>query len=321
MRLEAAGILVVLVLSSVVATADAEKKEEDASQDSGGRLARFLSEIDLQGRFSFSSSAGREPTFALTARFRRPYLFSALGDRNQISFGPLVALRANSSDQDDENSVIVSAPVVITRSRGPLRVPLVGPEESPKEPLVSAFVLNAGPRLEVDKSFGRGNLIADGELGFGLVVFGGKNQDLNAWPYVGLETGARLAGRDDTSGAEHVRSDPAESIAVPTLEDTIARLKAGVDARYRLSFEGDRLHEIVFDLEFVYRQLYAMEPRGRWVTSREEGRRLYVNAAIRFAFTENWEFVVSYARGELPPLFVEVSKVEAGFGIRLGDRF
>ena len=40
-----------------------------------------------------------------------------------------------------------------------------------------------------------------------------------------------------------------------------------------------------------------------------KGPRRYLNAAVRFAFTENWEFVLSYARGELPPLFVEVDKV------------
>lgn len=326
MRPEAAGALVVLVLSCVVPAAGAGQEEEGASADRGGRVARFFAGIDLQGRFGFSSSAGREPTFALTTRFRRPYLFSALGDRNQISFGPMVSLRANSADQDDENSVIVSAPIVITRSRGPLRVPLAGPEESPEEPLVNAFVLNTGPRLEADKSFRRGNLVADGELGFGLVVFGGENRDLDAWPYVGLETGAVLARRDP-AGSVPTSSEPPMKAA-----ESIARVKVGVDARYRFGFEGDGLHEIVFDAEFVYRQLYANEPFGKWepregmrepelVSCRRKGRRLYLNAAVRFAFTENWEFVLSYARGELPPLFVEVAKVEAGFGIRLGDRF
>ena len=34
---------------------------------------------------------------------------------------------------------------------------------------------------------------------------------------------------------------------------------------------------------------------------------------MRFPFTENWSFVISYTRGELPPRFVAVDKVEAGF--------
>ena len=320
---------------------DASGRGEEPSAGGGGGVARFFAEMDVQGRFGFSSSAGREPTFGFTTRFRRPYLFSALGDRNQVAFGPMVSVRANSADQDDENSVLLAAPLTITRSRGARRVPLAGLEESPEAPLVNAFVVTAGPELEVNKGFSRGNFAPDAELGFGLPTFGGENQAVEAWPYVGVEVGMGLGGGEANTSGGSSGMDAAESVA---------RVKAGVDARYRLSFAGDRLHEIVFDLEFVYRRLYAVEPLGTWIATerrlagengppaggRDEeaivivrtlqrsvgkGPRRYLNAAVRFAFTENWELVVSYARGALPPLFVEVDKVEAGFGIRLGDRF
>ena len=200
----------------------ASARRQNASQARGGGLRGFFAGLDLQGRFGFSSSAGRDPTFALTTRFRRPYLFSAAGERNQIAFGPEATLRANSSDQDDENSIVVSVPLTITHSRGPIVVPLTGPEVSPNEPLVNAFVLNVGPRLEVDKGFGSGNFVPDGEFGLGLAIFGGESQALDAWPYVGVEAGMGLIGGQDTSGVGSVSFDAPESIV---------RVKAGVDAR------------------------------------------------------------------------------------------
>ena len=291
----------------------ASGRRQEPREGRGNWLGRFLAGLDLQGRFGFSSSAGRDATFALTTRFRRRYLFAATGERNQISFGPEVALRANSSDQDDENSIDVSAPLTITHTRGPTAVDLVGPEVSPQAPLVNAFVLNVGPALEIDKGFGRANFVPDGELGVGLTTFGGGNQDLEVWPYVGLEAGMGLTGGEDGGGVVgNVGVDAAESIA---------RAKTGVDARYRLRLGGGWLREIVLEAEFVYRQLYTVEPLGRWVARRRKlsqesgqpgeaedmvvvwtlergagkGSRRYLNAAVRFGFTENWEFVVSYA--------------------------
>ena len=198
-----------------------------------------------------------------------------------------------------------------------------------------------GPRWEVERRFQSGNLLSDGELVLGLPAVGGEDSVLYMRPYVGFEAGMGLAGGDNDGGvASHVGLHGAE---------WVRRMKAGISARYSVELRRSYLYGIVFDLEFVYRRLYAAEPIARWIAtrrtlSREDGEvaagvegtedsvivrtlhgdiargsRRYLEAALRFAFSENWEFVVSYVRGELPPRFVSVDKVEAGFGFRFGD--
>ena len=120
---------------------------QTGSEGSNNGVGRFFRGVDIRGRFVFANSAGTDPTFGLKARFRRPYLFAEFGERNQLSLGPEAELRANSSEQDDEDSIILSVPITYTRSRGPLEVPFEEPDESPEVPLVDAFVLNVGPTL------------------------------------------------------------------------------------------------------------------------------------------------------------------------------
>ena len=320
----------------------ASESRRDPPGGGGSRLAGFFSGVDVHVKFGFANSAGADATFGLTTRLRRPFLFSAFGERNQVAVGPRAELRANSLDQDDEDSIVLSVPITYTRTLGDLVVPLTGPAESPEAPWVNAVVFDVGPALEVDKSFGSGNLISDAELGFGLATLGGEHHGLDARPFVGFEAGMGLASGDGRGGMRSgVGSHAAESVR---------RVKAGIAARYGVEFNGNYLHEIVFDLKFVYRQLYTVEPIGRWVqtertlnpedgemVAREtaedrvvvrtlqgdigRGSRRYLDAAVRFAFTENWEFVLSYVRGELPPRFVGVDKVEAGFAFRLGDGY
>ena len=148
-------------------------RRQDPGAGGGNRVGRFFRGVDVHGKFVFANSAGTDPTFGLATRFRRPFLFSAFGDRNQLSLGPEAELRANSSDQDDEDSIVLSVPITYTRTRGELVVPVSGPAESPEAPFVNAWVFDMGPAVEVDKSFGSGNLVADGELSLGLAVQGG----------------------------------------------------------------------------------------------------------------------------------------------------
>ena len=318
-------------------------RRQDPGAGGGNRIGHFFRGVDVHGKFVFANSAGTDPTFGLATRFRRPFLFSAFGDRNQLSLGPEAELRANSSDQDDEDSIVLSVPITYTRTRGELVVPVSGPAESPEAPFVNAWVFDMGPAVEVDKSFGSGNLVADGELSLGLAVQGGGNHVLDVRPYGGFEAGIGLVGGDSSEGV-------GSGVGVRAAE-SVRRVKAGIAARYVVELRTNYLHEIVVDLKFVYRQLYAMEPIGRWVStertlSAEDGEmvagghtaedkvvvrtlqediglgaRRYLEAAVRFAFTENWEFVISYTRGELPPRFVAVDKVEAGFAFRLGSGY
>lgn len=326
-----------------------EEMGPEPRRDGGSRLRDFFgNNFYIRAKFGFTSSAETPPTFAVNTRFQRPFLFAGIGRRNQFAFGPEAHLIASSSDQDDEDSIVLAAPITYTRSRGS-REQFVAPitaegEEAADlvEPtVVNSVVLKLGPALEVDSGFDRRNFVSDGELSLGLTTRGGRRHAWDARPFVGFE-----AGRDVASGEGAGRTGSGVGLQSG---GTIGRIRAGVDARLRVEADGDFLQEIAFELEFVHRQLYTVEPVAEWVveertlssedghTAGEEGgteervlvRRLevdegrgsrrYLRAGIRLAFTENWGFGLSYVRGGLPPRFVGVAKVEAGFELRLGN--
>ena len=66
---------------------------------------------------------------------------------------------------------------------------------------------------------------------------------------------------------------------------------------------------VATDVESVTRTLF---------TSTGQHPRRYLNAAIRFVFSRYWEVSASYIRGELPPGFFRVDKMQAGFAFRFG---
>ena len=295
-----------------------------------GRLARFISDLDVYTGFMFTNSAGTDATFGLVTRFQRPYLFAAFGPRNQASIGPRASLTTNSSDQDDENSLLLSAPVEFRRFRGPLI-----PQPGAKAPLINTIVFDIGPTLESEKRFRNHNLVSDGQLTFQFSTLGRADLHgivagyaLDVRPHVGFEAGRSL------------RSPIAQRVGT-----SILRLKAGLTVGFRLEFEKPQLQAIVFDVDYVYRQLYADETFGRWATithppemqtplnrvatdakfvRRElflrtgQQPRHYLNGALRFVFSRYWEVFASYVRGELPPRFVRANKMQAGFAFRFG---
>ena len=296
-----------------------------------GRLANFLSDLDVYTGFMFTNTAGTDPTFGLDARFQRPFLFAAFGQRIQISIGPRATLRTNSLDQDDENSILLSAPVEIRSFRGPLTL-----RDRAEAPLINTIAFAIGPTLEAEKSFRNRNLVSDGQLSFWFSTLGasGLSGTLSGYafdvrPYFGFETGRNVGSRlaDSTT-------------------DSIGRLKAGFSFKFQLEFDQPHLHAIVFDVDYVYRRLYTEETAGRWRstgahavapsatvegTAREQSAasrtlyiradansRNYAHAALRFVFSRYWEVFASYARGGLPPRFISVDKFQAGFAFRLG---
>ena len=295
-----------------------------------GRLARFINDLDVYTGFMFTNSAGTDATFGLVTRFQRPYLFAAFGPRNQVSIGPRASLTTNSWDQDDENSLLLSAPVEFRRFRGPL-IPRPGAEA----PLINTIVFDIGPTLESEKRFRNHNLVSDGQLAFQFSTLGRANLNgilagyaLDIRPHVGFEAGRSLG-----------------SPIAQRVDTSILRLKAGVTVGFRLEFQKPQLQAIVFDVDYVYRQLYADETFGWWATTthppemhtpvagvatdprfvRRElfirtGKqpRRYLNAALRFVFSRYWEVFASYVRGALPPRFVRVNKMQAGFAFRFG---
>ena len=295
-----------------------------------GRLATFVRGLNVYTGFMFTSSARTEPTFGLVTRFRRPYRFAAFSSRNQVSIGPRASLITNSSDQDDENSLLLSAPVTFRRFRGPL-----SPRPGAKAPLINTVVVDIAPTLESERSFRNRNLVSDVQLTLHFSTLGKaalkgalSGYALDVRPHMGFEAGRSLG------------SPSRERVA-----KSIARLKAGVTGQFRIEFERPQFQAVVFDVDYVYRRLYTNETFGWWETPTDslESRtircgvatdtrsvrrelctltgqhpRRYLNMAIRFVFSRYWEIFASYVRGELPPSFVRVDKTQAGFAFRLG---
>lgn len=294
-----------------------------------GRVANFIRDLNVYAGFMFTNSAGTDPTFGLATRFHRPYLFAAFGPRNQVSIGPRASLTTNSSDQDDENSLLLSVPVEFRRFLGPLI-----PQLDARTPLINTIVVDVGPTLESEKSFRNQNLVSDGQLTLQFSTLG--RADIN-----GALSGYALDIRP------HVGFEAGRSLGSPVgqrVDNSIVRLKTGLTAQFRLEFARPQLQAIVFDVDYVYRRLYNDEVFGRWFTKRSStqstegdvaadikvvsrtlstgtGRhpRRYLNAALRFVFSRYWEVFASFARGELPPRFVGVDKMQAGFAFRFGS--
>lgn len=301
-----------------------------------GRLANFIRDLDVYTGFMFTNSSGTDPTFGLVTRFQRPYRFAAFG-ANQVSVGPRASLTTNSSDQDDENSLLLSVPVEFRHFPGPL-VPEL--ELGARAPLVNTLVFDVGPTLESERSFRSRNLVSNGRLALQFSTMGRADLKgplsgyaVDVRPHIGFEAGRTLGG----------------SIGQRT-DESIRRLKAGLAGQLRLEFERPQLRAIVLDVDFVYRQPYTDETFGWWATIRpptdartrdEDGApgariasstlftrtmftgtgrhpRRYLNATVRFVFSRYWELFASYVRGELPPRFVRVDKMQAGFAFRLG---
>ncbi len=306
-----------------------------------GRSGSLLNYTDVYTGLTFVNSQGADATFGLVTNFRQPFPIVRIGERNELSVGPQVAFRTNSSDQDDENSLLFSVPLQLTHYRS---LPVFGSRPGSRAEVVTAdrpwlyaLVLDVGPTFESEKTFSDGNLVANGQLDFRTRTVGtaGRSGVLSGYavdllPYVGFEAGRNLANQ------------------VAALDDgSIGRLKLGFAGLLRVELGGPHLDQVVFDVDYVYRRLYTEEALGtrapieretsgqsmgntfvidRGVASRttlvgQGGSRSYLNAAIRLVFGPHWEFFASYANGELPPRFVSVDKFQAGFAFRFNSPY
>lgn len=307
------------------------------------RSGSLLGHTDVYTGLTFVNSQGADATFGLVTNFQQPFPIVRIGERNELSVGPRVAFRTNSSDQDDENSLLFSVPLQLTHHR---RLPTFGWRPGSRaeaenltanRPWLYALVLDVGPTFESEKTFSDGNLVANGQLDFRTRTAGTARRSgvlsgyaVDLQPYVGFEAGRNLANQ------------------VAALDDgSIGRLKLGFAGLLRVELGGPHLDQVVFDVDYVYRQLYTEEALGtrspieremsgqsmgntfvidRGVASRttlvgQGGSRSYLNAAIRLVFGPHWEFFASYANGELPPRFVSVDKFQAGFAFRFNSSY
>ena len=292
------------------------------------RSGSFLNYTDVYTGLTFVNSQGTDATFGLVTNFRQPFPIVRIGERNELSLGPRVEFRTNSSDQDDENSLLFSVPLELTHYRSlPVfgsRAGSVAEVVTAARPWLYAVELDVGPTFESEKTFSDGNLVANGQLDFRTRTAGtaGRRGLLSGYavdflPYVGFEAGRNLANQ------------------VAALDGgSIGRLKVGLAGQLRLELAGSHLDQVVFDVDYVYRRLYTEEAMGASVVEAElataasgssvvryRGSRRYLNAAVRLVFGPHWEFYASYANGELPPRFVSVNKFQAGFAVRFNSSY
>ena len=286
---------------------DAEPRVVARGTTPGTRLGNFTGYADIYTGFTFTQSQGadstgttRRSTFGVIARFQRFSQLTGFGSPNQLSAGPRVLVRTNSSDQDDEDSLLLSFPFAFTRHRG---------VDQPT-PLIRSIAFDLGPTFESEKTFQNRNLLADGQLSFRFSTRAPAGHATDLRPYIGFDVGQRIwRGPDETP----------ESIP-----SAIRRLKGGLSGRVALEFSRPYLDKIVFDAEYVYRRLFSDELLLNTRKSIDDvGRvsRSYLNVAVRLAFNPQWELFTVYANGELPPTFVSVHKIQAGLAFRLNAQY
>ena len=275
----------------------------------GTRIGNLSGYADIYTGFTFSQSqpagrpsARRRSTFGVITRFERFSQLTGFASPNQLSAGPRVAVKTNSSDQDDEDSLLLSFPFAFTRHRG------VGTKNTPA---IRSITFNLGPSLESEKTFKNRNLIAAGNLDFRFSTRGiARRYPVDLRPYVGFEIGQRIW------------QQPGDALA--SAPGAVRRLKGGLTIRTALDFRKPYLQRVVLDAEYVYRQLFTDElllVNRKSIEQIDHGSRSYLNLAVRFAFNPYWELFTLYAQGELPPRFGSVHKIQAGLAFRLNAQY
>ena len=156
-----------------------------------------IGNADIYTGFTFTDSKGAPSTFGVIAHIRRPFWLSGLGSRNEVLIGPRLTLRTNSSDQDDENSILLSAPLGVPALLGPAR----GANRT-ETPLVHVITFDVGPTIEAEKDFGNKNLVTDGQFNIWFSTQGATGRRgvrsgyaVDVRPYFGFEAGRNLKNR------------------------------------------------------------------------------------------------------------------------------
>jgi hypothetical protein len=255
-----------------------------------------------------------------------------------LSLDPALNLLANAPNQaDDENSASIAAPLtwqILPGRKGNDRPPRYA----------ERIIVRGAPGFEATKDFRSTNFVFQAE---GHVVpqiwikklpvnrvFNSVRFDFD--PQVGWE------------GGKNIHS-PVAALNAQSLN----RFKAG--GLTKLTFVANKnqvVKAIVFQVNYTYRYLFKPElipsvstiefgpgiltpndgsspivlPGGSVEAPGtklfDTGPRRYADVSLRFVINRNWEFFTAFTRGELPPIYKHVDKLQTGvaFRLSLGDQ-
>lgn len=258
--------------------------------------------------------------------------------KHLLSLDPVLNLLANAPNQaDDENSASIAAPLtwqILPGRKGNDHPPWYA----------ERIIIRGGPGFEATKDFRFTNFVfqAEGHLIPRIWikklpatwVFKSVRLDLD--PHVGWEGGKNLHA-------------PVAALKAQSL----SRFKSG--GLTKLTFVANKtqiVKAVVFQLNYTYRYLFQPElipsastvefgpgilmpndgsppivlPGGSveapGTTLFDTGPRRYADVSVRFVINRNWEFFTAFTRGELPPIYKYVDKLQTGvaFRLSLGDQ-
>jgi hypothetical protein len=265
-----------------------------------------------------------ENVYGVNASLQHAFWLSALsGDNNFLFLNPAFAAKLYSKGQDSENTMTLSAPIgiqTITRSLNPV---------------IEQMIISAAPTYETDEKAHNRNLVADLEFTplFVDQPFIHKNiARFRLKPFVGAELG-------HTFHNDFPQLDGA----------AVERFKTGASGELKFLVNQSFLKAVTLTAGYTYRHLFEKEvfmtsktvqiPAGTLTTSGGQtinipggalseqvfptinaSPRRYLDTTLLFGLTPNLSAQVEYTRGELPPAFQRVDKLQAGIAFLFNFR-
>ena len=254
--------------------------------------------------------------YGVDTSLKRAFWLAALsGDNNFLFFDPTFTAKLYSKGQDSENTMTLSTPIgiqTITRALNPL---------------IEQIIVSGAPKYETDEKQHNRNLVADIEV---MPLFVDQpfikrsTARFRFKPFAGAELGHTF--HNDLSRLEGT---------------SVARFKTGATAELKFLVNRPMLNAITLTASYTYRYLFDPEvfmttqnvqiPAGTlttstgkainvsggtlaeqiFITSNAAPRR-YLDILLQCALNANLAAQVEYSRGELPPAFQRVDKLQTG---------
>jgi hypothetical protein len=257
---------------------------------------------------------------------------------NLLSLDPALELKANAPNQaDDENSGSIAAPLTWQY--------LPGRKEDKSPPrYAERIIVRGGPSFETTKDFRYTNFVflAEGHLVPQIVykklpanrVFAAVRFDFD--PQVGYEGGKNIHAPVAALNAQTLSRFKTRALTkltfVANKNQIVKAIALQLDYTYRYLFQPE-LVPSVSTIEFgpgiltpidgsapIVLPGGSVEAPGTKLFS--TGPRRYADVSLKFVINRNWEFFTAFTRGELPPIYKHVDKLQTGVAFRfsLGDQ-
>ena len=284
---------------------------------------------DIYAALNFTRSAQTNPStpanvYGVNAELQHAFWLTKLSrDNNFLFFNPAFAAKVYSKGQDSENTMTLSTPLGIQTITRPLN------------PVIEQLIVSAAPTYEADAQQHNKNLVADLEFAPLFVDQPFINKKLARFrfaPFAGAELGHTFhsdLSQLNGSGVE--------------------RFKTGASAELKFLVDQAFLNTVTIGASYTYRHLFEQEiftatasvfiPAGTLTTASGQmisipggtlseqvfstvnaSPRRYLDITLQAALTANLAAQLEYSRGELPPAFQRVDKLQAGIAFLFNFR-